>query len=124
MKLRMQDDSVRLRMRRSEVTRLAAEGRVSACVHFGARALEYSIELDDSLSQTIADFAGDAIRVRVPRALGIAWCQRPEAGFSATSVIPTVLVEKDFVRTAVAESDDYDRYENPRSGRKPPPPPI
>ncbi|MCX6621390.1 MAG: hypothetical protein NTY38_09975 [Acidobacteria bacterium] len=123
MKLRMQDDSVRLRMRRSEVLRLAAEGRVAARVHFGARILEYSIELDDDFSQVIAEFAGDAIRVRVPRAQGLEWCRTTAVGLPANSGIPAVLVEKDFVRTAVAESDDYDRYENPRSGRKPPPPP-
>ena len=120
MKLRIQDDSVRLRMRRSEVARLATEGRVAACVHFSVRILEYFIELDDALSQPVAEFTGDAICVRVPRSQGIAWCQSPDTGLSATSGSLSVLVEKDFVRTAVAESDDYDRYENPRSGRKPP----
>ena len=123
MKLRMYGNSVRLRLRRSEVARLAAEGRVGMSVDFGNRRLGYSVELDDGVSKAVAEFDGEAVRVRVPRAAGLAWCASEEVSLESNDVTPTVLIEKDFVRSAVMEFDDFDRFENRRTGRKPPPGP-
>lgn len=119
----MYGNSVRLRLRRSEVARLAAEGRVAMSVDFGDRRLGYSIALDGTEPVTVAEFDGEVVRVRVPREQGLAWCASEEVSLASNDVLPTVLIEKDFVRSAVMEFDDFDRFENQRTGRKPPPGP-
>lgn len=123
MKLRIQGDSVRLRLRHSEVDSLAKVGRLVSSIQFGGRALEYSLELVADLASPRTDFVEDSIRVLVPYAAGLEWCLGPQISLTSTSAQPTVLIEKDFVRSAVEEPDDYDRFENVRTGRKPPAPP-
>lgn len=124
MKLRIQDDSIRLRLRHSEVEKLAKTGRLVSSIHFGDRILEYSLELVTDLACERADFVGDSIRILVPYEVGLEWCLGPQISLSSSGASPTILIEKDFVRSAVEEPDDYDRFENARTGRKPPPPPA
>ena len=120
MKLRFQGSTLRLRLRQSEVKRLLVRGEVQEEVQFGEAILVYSLRLDDEVDMVQAGIAGLEISVIVPRLLGVAWANGPEVGILSTGVSPTVLIEKDFVRTAVEELDDFDRFTNPRSGRKPP----
>ena len=121
MKLRLQGNTLRLRLRRSDVEQLLATGRVEETVLFPGGALAYSLVLDDAVDVACADMTGSEIRVRLPRQQGLTWCHGEETSLSSPGVVPTVLVERDFVRTAVEEPDDHDRFTNPRSGRKPPP---
>lgn len=121
MKIRFQGSTLRLRLRNSEVARLMDCGEVREEVRFGDKSLVYSLVLDGEVNVPEASMDGQEIRVRVPRMLGLAWGNGPEIGISSTTVVPTVLIEKDFVRSAVVEPDDFDRFANPRSGRKPPP---
>jgi hypothetical protein len=123
MKFRTDGSSVRLRLRRSEVRQLAEQGLVEARLRFGPRELAFSLELDQSLVDTQAEFDGASLRVLLPYRQGLEWCESAEIAIRNETSSPPVLVEKDFVRTAVIELDDYDRFENPRSGRKPPPAP-
>lgn len=120
MKLRLQGSTVRLRLRRSDIEKLRASGRVEETVSFADGAIVYSLVLDDTVAVACAANSGGEICVRLPRRQGLAWCVGPETGITSTEVTPTVLVERDFVRTAVEEPDDFDRFANPRSGRKPP----
>jgi hypothetical protein len=120
MKLRLQGSTLRLRLRRSEIERLVASGRVEEVVQFGTGQVVYCLVLDDELTAARAEMAPSEIRVRLPRAQGLAWGNSSETGISSTGVTPTVLIERDFVRTAVEEPDDFDRFTNPRSGRRPP----
>lgn len=120
MKIRFQASTLRLRLRRSEVEQLLAEGRVAESVEFASGALVYSLEMADGLEVPRASFEGREICVQVPREQAKAWADSSGVGISSPDVVPAVLIEKDFVRTAVEEEDDYDRFANPRSGRKPP----
>lgn len=120
MKLRLQGGTLRLRLRRSDVETLATKGRVQDVVPFPQGELVYSLVLDDGVGAPEAEFAGREVRVRLPREQGLQWCLGTDVAIANAAVTPTVLVERDFVRTAVEESDDFDRFLNPRSGRKPP----
>ena len=120
MKMRFQGSTLRLRLRQSEVKRLMLQGEVREEVQFGESTLVYSLLLDDEVGVALAGIVGHEVSVRLPRSLGEAWANGPEVSISSTGVLPTVLIEKDFVRTAVEERDDFDRFTNPRSGRKPP----
>jgi hypothetical protein len=121
MKLRLQGSTLRLRLRRSEVEQLMSSGRVEEIVQFGAGPVVYSLVLDDDATAPCAEMIAGEIRVRLPRAQGLAWGNGSETGITSPDVTPTVLIERDFVRTAVEEPDDFDRFTNPRSGRRPPP---
>lgn len=123
MKLRLQGSTLRLRLRRSDVEQLLAAGRVEDRVPFPGGALVYSLVLDDAATVACADMKDGEICVRLPRQYGLEWCQGPETSLVSSDVTPAVLVERDFVRTAVEEPDDFDRFTNPRSGRQPPPRP-
>ena len=124
MKLRLQGNTLRLRLRRSEIERLAQSGKVCEVVAFGDTPWTYSLVLEDAVPQPRAQLHATGICVLIPRAQGLAWCQGTETGIASTDVSPTVLIERDFVRTAVVEPDDFDRFTNPRSGRTPPPRPL
>ena len=102
--------------------RLLGEGIVADSVDFPEGPLVYSLLIADDVPCAQASFQDRQVQVRVPRLQALAWGNGVAVGISSSGVTPAVLVEKDFVRTAVEESDDFDRFMNPRSGRMPPPP--
>lgn len=120
MKIRFQASTLRLRLRRSELEQLLTEGIVSETVAFPGGDLVYRLCLADDVAVAQSFFEGREIEVRVPREQAHTWGRGTAVGISSPTVVPTVLIEKDFVRTAVEEQDDYDRFTNPRSGRTPP----
>ena len=122
MKLRVLGNSLRIRLRRSEVEQLAATGRVDFVCDFGSRQLRYSVTSEEVPAMT-ADLTDDQITIRIPAAQVREWADSKQTGIAGQTPTLSLLVEKDFVRTAIKEADDHDRYTNPRSGRTPPPPP-
>lgn len=121
MKIRLQGSTLRLRMRRSEIEQLAAEGCVVETVRFADTELRYSLLLDASAPRIQAEYRPGEIRVVLPRGRGLEWCASARTSLTSEGVTPAVLIERDFVRSAVVEPDDYDRFTNPRTGRTPPP---
>lgn len=124
MKLRLRGDTLRLRLRKSDIDTLAAVGRVEERTRFGNRALVYSLNLDDSIPAASADFSDGEVCVKLPRQQGLNWCVSKQTSIVSAGVVPAVLIERDFVRSAVEEPDDFDRFMNPRTGRIPPAPPA
>lgn len=106
MKLRIEDDTLRLRLSDAEVQEFAATGRVAAAVHFGAAVDQ---RLTYALERTAADGPAEAVRVRyapgaltvlVPGALADAWTATDQNGFSERVALADarqlrILVEKD-----------------------------
>ena len=106
MKLRIEDDTLRLRLSDAEVQEFAATGRVVAAVHFGPEAGQ---QLSYALERTAPDAAPAAVRVRyapgaltvlVPAAVANAWTGTAQNGFSERVALADarqlrVLVEKD-----------------------------
>ena len=105
MKLRIEDDTLRLRLSEVEVQEFAKKGRVAAVVHFGpgpqqqmTYALERSSESNASTVQVRFDAAG--LTVLVPIAVATAWTGTEQNGFSENLPVAEarhlrVLVEKD-----------------------------
>ncbi len=124
MKLRIRDDSVRLRLTRGEVESLAREGAFEARTRFGPTTLVYRLELGELVAPRATlegAEAGTRLIVRLPNDAGRAWAEGDEVGIEATQALDEgelrILVEKDFKCLAPREGeDDGDAFENPQSG--------
>ncbi len=123
MKLRIRDNSLRLRLTRSEVEALRADGRVEAAVHFGpGTLLGYRLVADDTLSAPIASFDDDGVTVRLPAADAHRFATTEEVSLRHAQPLGAdeslaILVEKDFACLVEREGeDDSDAYPHPDGG--------
>jgi hypothetical protein len=115
MKLRIQDNLLRLRLTQKEVTCLLDHGLVECAIRFPTgRALTYSVASLPYASEVSADYEGDSILVVFPRAAVTEW-----AGSSQVSIEGPrnsgveILVEKDFQCLHKPSERDPDAYPNP-----------
>jgi hypothetical protein len=115
MKLRIQGDSLRLRLTQKEVAELRAGGCVQSSIHFASgRSLTYSIASSREVSQVEADFDGDSIRVMLPRAAMVEWADGDQEGISGPPDQPSLLlIEKDFQCLHKPGELDPEAYPNP-----------
>jgi hypothetical protein len=106
MKLRLEENSVRLRLSDVEVAQFARAGRVAYTIAFGpapGQTLEYALEkLPATAAATAVQvrYAAGALAVEVPAALAQEWTNTEKNGFSAQIVVAEgrelrILVEKD-----------------------------
>lgn len=123
MKIRIQGNSIRLRLSQSEVAKFQETGSVSDSISFGDNAgttLAYSLERT-GLPEMSATFSNNQISVFVPTELASIWAaSEQEVGMEhlqkpASNDIPLrILVEKDFKCLAErAEADESDNFPNP-----------
>lgn len=120
MKLRIKGNSIRLRLLRSEVERLAAELCISEATAFGPNALRYSISISNDAESLHASFENNEIVVAIPKSLAQRWADSDQVGLDAEQPLGnggtlSIVIEKDFV--CVDRTDDPDRadaYPNPR----------
>jgi hypothetical protein len=97
MKLRIQDDSLRLRLTRGEVDDLSQGLAVERTVHFSdGRALQYIVTGSAAALSPQAVYSGDAIRVILPETRVKAWAGGGEVGIEGQDGPLRILVEKDF----------------------------
>lgn len=103
MKLRIKGNSIRLRLGRSEVRRLATEGIVEESTAFGASQKErlgYSIRASPEFHIVSTSFADRRIVVCVPRSLVQSWAATDQVGIQTTQSTGAgelqILIEKDF----------------------------
>jgi hypothetical protein len=115
MKLRIQGDSLRLRLTQKEVAELRAGGCVQSSLHFASgRSLTYSISSSVEAPQMEADFDGDSIRITLPRAAMAAWADGDQTGISGPPDQPSLLlIEKDFQCLHKPGEQDPEAYPNP-----------
>ncbi len=106
MKLRLEENSLRLRLSEAEVQEFAQTGQVAYTIVFGSGAdqtLRYSLEKLPGTAEAEAvqvRYAAGALAVDVPAALAQEWTETEKNGFSAQIVVAEgrelrILVEKD-----------------------------
>lgn len=117
MKLRIQGDSLRLRLTQKEVAQLRAGSMVGSSIHFASgRSLTYSLASSVGAAEVRADFDGDSIRVTVPSAAMAAWADGDQVSISSPSNQPSlVVIEKDFQCLHKPGEQDPEAYPNPLS---------
>lgn len=122
MKLRIRDNSIRLRLMQGEVARFASDGEVAARTAFpDGREFEYRLISDPNAGAVAAESGDAAITVRIPAAAAAAWCASDEIGIAtelplADGATLSILVEKDFACLKPRESEDEsDMYPHPET---------
>ena len=112
MKLRIRDNSIRLRLTRSEVEQLRDTGVVAARTAFpGGREFRYEVESSPA-SITPGAFLSDAkVTVRLPEAAVRAWAGSEQVSITGEQQHKNgekllILVEKDFACLAPREGED------------------
>ncbi len=125
MKLRIRDNSLRLRLTQTEVRTLRTDGRVMAETVFpGGEKLKYALECVEGIEGVGASMRDGAITIRVPAALALDWADSDTVslhGDQATSDGQSLglLVEKDFACLAPREGEDEsDMYPHPQAGAR------
>jgi hypothetical protein len=125
MKLRLQENSVRLRLKRGEVEQLARTGRVEERIAFDGRGevFHYLIEAAPAATKPHAILRGHGILVLVPADAVKKWAAGDDVGIEAFQ--PNggegelqVLIEKDFACLNGPEEQNVDTFPNPLAGTK------
>jgi len=115
MKLRIQDDSLRLRLTRGEVEDLSRGLAVERTVHFpGGRAVQFVVAGSASAPGPQAEYSGDAIRVSLPETRVRAWAVSGEVGMEGQDGPLRILVEKDFQCLHGDAAAEPDAFPNPQ----------
>lgn len=117
MKLRLRDNSLRLRLDRKEVAALAlarsAEGRTSVSPD---QPLVYRVGLSADAQEPQVSFDGGVIAVLIPEAAGRRWAESDDVGIYATTPWGLRLtIEKDFrcLDAGARDEDESQAYAHP-----------
>jgi len=100
MKLRIRGDSIRLRLKRGEVDRIAAGISIVEETHFPDSVLTYRLEASEN-SNISASFDNGSLIVRLPKSKALDWAGTDEVSLYAEQKLSgmaplSLLIEKDF----------------------------
>ena len=121
MKLRVKGDSIRLRLTRAEVERLAAEGCVEEKVHVSPNAsFSYQLRRAPSVGSLTATLQDHVIEVQIPEESARRWCNSDAVTLESVQrhgdVELRIVVEKDFACLAPRSGEDEsDQFRHPRA---------
>jgi hypothetical protein len=123
-KLRIRDNSVRLRLTRGEVETLRDTGVVLARTGFpGGREFRYAVESSPASVSPGAVLSENTMTVRLPEATVRAWANSEQVSMRGEQQhkngdMLSILVEKDFACLAPREGEDEsDMYPHPGAGQ-------
>lgn len=127
MKVRIEGNSLRLRLKQKEVEEFSSNGKVSTVTKFGLHPnsfLQFSLLKDSSITIVQAIFEANEISVLVPEYQADQWTSTEEEGFDAYMPLEEeeklyILVEKDFkcLHKGPDHKDDVDSFPNPQENR-------
>lgn len=121
MKLRILDNSLRLRLSRSEVNTLVEKSLLQASVRFAADShLEYRLESSPASVAPTAQFAEGVLRVTLPESTVVDWAGSDRVGIESEQTVDNssvlrLLVEKDF-QCLTPRDEDGDMFPHPEAG--------
>ena len=120
MKIRINNNSLRIRLSKSEVSTLATEGTLDNKINFGTGVLKYILSQSAVDKQLVATFSNDSIVVSIPDSFALDWPNNNIIGLDGDQPISEtetlyILVEKDFKCIDNSTEDQSDNYENPKA---------
>lgn len=126
MKLRLKNNSLRLRLTQTETARFAAAGRVEEAIEFGLEPHQrfvYALEINSETLELQAKFENDRITVFVPKKQADEWTETAQVGMENEQTIGggkilRLLIEKDFACLEPrAGEDERDAFPHPSEGK-------
>jgi hypothetical protein len=124
MKLRIKGNSLRVRVSRSEVTRLLAGDCLEETIYFAPEAgakFTYALRQDASLSRPAVQYTENMVVILMPPDKAIAWGVTDQVGIAENISLGDLgslglLIEKDFACLDRSEEDNEDTFPNPNAG--------
>ena len=118
MKLRIRGNSLRIRLSKKEVAKIAEDGYLEEQTSFGENKFIYALEKVDKGNELTASLDLNKITVFVPSVLVNSWPENDITGFNANMPLSGkdslfLLLEKDFICLDETTEDQSDNYENP-----------
>lgn len=115
MKLRVQGNSLRLRLTRSEVAALDSKGEVTEEIRFSSGgALTYRLEKRTGAEALAASLSNGLISISVPAAAAARWVGSEEVGVYGQDGELRIAIEKDFrCLTRASDEQEADAYPHP-----------
>ena len=118
MKIRIKGNSLRIRLTKTEVSRIATQGYLEEETVFGNNKLIYALQKVETGNELSAAFEGNKITMFVPEVLTKDWPLNNVVGFDAKMPVAEnsslyLLLEKDFVCLDHTNEDQSDNYDNP-----------
>ncbi len=119
MKLRIQGNSLRLRLSQPEVAQFSKTGFVEDSTQFAPDVkFTYTIESSSSLPEPLASYQDHWLRVQIPTAAAKEWFTTDRVGISHEQAIDSesmlsIVIEKDFQCLHGGEQRDPDAFPNP-----------
>lgn len=126
MKLRIRGDSVRLRLKRGEVDRIAAGTSIVEETHFPGAVLRYRLEVSEN-ADISAHFDSRSLVIRLPESEALRWAGSDEVSLYAEQHASganalSILIEKDFKCIEPGHhrdcEDDEDTFPHPGAQSK------
>jgi hypothetical protein len=121
-KIRIKDNSIRLRLTRGEVDAIRDTGVVISSTGFpGGRKFSYALESSPASVNPAALYSDNEIRVRLPETMVLAWTSTEQVSIAGEQILDdgeklSILVEKDFnCLVARPGEDESDMFANPDS---------
>lgn len=126
MKLRLQSNSLRLRLKRGEVEQLTKTGRIEEKIVMGngmTDIFHYALQASDAVSTPHVILEAKVIVVLLPVEMVSHWAAGDDVGMEAVFAVKDqgklqVLIEKDFACLNGTEEQNADTFPNPLAGTK------
>lgn len=120
MKIRINDNSVRYRLSKSEVDEICNIGLITSTINFGTNTLTYTLEARSNINQLEVDYDCNCIAILIPIKFTENWDTNDIVGFENLMAISEneslkILVEKDFKCLDNTDEDQSDNFENPNA---------
>ena len=119
MKIRISGNSIRFRLKQSEVKSFKQDGQITELTAFGGDARLSFILKKGSGEDFKIDYQSDTVSIEVPEIVSNEWTTTELVGFQEE--IPTgqgqtikLLVEKDFMCMDGSDSENEDSFPNPK----------
>ncbi|MEG3658678.1 hypothetical protein V5097_14810 [Arenibacter palladensis] len=120
MKIRIQGNSVRYRLTRSEVASLKKDGHYKQQTAFNGKNFVYAVAAKENITGLQAEFKEDTITLYIPKNESLKWPDIDRVGYENKMVLNdgqvlNLLLEKDFVCLDERVEDQSDNYPNPKA---------
>jgi len=116
MKLRCTTNSIRIRIRKSELQQLATDKRIEEKIQFGKGvSLTFALSVSGLTKEVTAHFVNNKLLVKLPKEVASQWINSNQVGIEVNQPLEDgdslhVLIEKDFPCLDREEEDKSDTF--------------